>query len=245
MINLKKISGFDLKYQNKKLISSKIKLPKPDLRNTKEMKSMFYSSIKKENIIYYMYREILKKNSLRYDITIIPPNIIGKEYVKTKGHYHPKIKGTKFTYPEIYEILQGNAIFLLQKKVNKKITKVVAIKAKKGDKVIMPPNYGHITINPKKTVLIMANIVSTKFKSKYKEYEKKKGGAYYGLVWGEKIKFIKNKNYKQMPKLEKKKAKKHSKIFNNKTLYEIFVKEPEKLEFLNKPWKVSNDNYKF
>ena len=28
---------------------------------------------------------------LRYDITVIYPGLIGSEYVKTLGHYHPKV----------------------------------------------------------------------------------------------------------------------------------------------------------
>ena len=44
--------------------------------------------------VYYMYRDlyldgdkdIIRKNDLRYDITVIPSNNFGKEYAKTKGH---------------------------------------------------------------------------------------------------------------------------------------------------------------
>jgi len=38
--------------------------------------------------VYYMERGLEEKNGLRYDITTIPPKMLGKEFVKTKGHYH-------------------------------------------------------------------------------------------------------------------------------------------------------------
>ena len=52
--------------------------------------------------LYYMYRDLflsradreqLLKQDVRYDITIIPPNWLGREYVKTVGHYHPLVPG--------------------------------------------------------------------------------------------------------------------------------------------------------
>lgn len=55
--------------------------------------------------VYYMERELEEKDGLRYDITTIPPNMLGQEYVKTKGHYHIG------RYQEIYIVLEGEGIF--------------------------------------------------------------------------------------------------------------------------------------
>ncbi len=62
--------------------------------------------------LYYMYRGLKKKNGARYDITVIPPKMLGKEFVKTKGHYHIG------SYGEIYIVLKGKAIYLMQKEKN-------------------------------------------------------------------------------------------------------------------------------
>ena len=53
--------------------------------------------------LYYMYRNvarcedrrIIERHGLRFDITLIPPGMIGQEYNKTVGHYHPVKPGTK------------------------------------------------------------------------------------------------------------------------------------------------------
>ncbi|MEA3378116.1 MAG: glucose-6-phosphate isomerase family protein [Nanoarchaeota archaeon] len=245
MIDLKKISGLPLIYTDK-LISKKIKVPKPKIRKLKDIKNILYKPITDKANLYYMYRNItnqkrlFKKHNLRYDITIMPPRIIGKEYVKTKGHFHPKIPNSNLTYPEIYEILNGKACLLLQKKENEKITEVKVIKVKKGDRIIIPPNFGHITINASNKTLIMANIVSSKFKSEYKDIMKKKGGAYFGLASKKGIKFVKNKNYKNLPKLKKQKIESYNKI--NIPLHECFVKSPKKFAFLNNGKGVKYDN---
>ena len=41
--------------------------------------------------------------------------MLGSEYVKTVGHYHPPVPGTDVSYPEIYQVLDGSATYLLQK----------------------------------------------------------------------------------------------------------------------------------
>ena len=53
--------------------------------------------------LYYMYRdvcrqqdrELLAQHGLRYDVTVIRPGLLGREYIKTAGHYHPLKPGTK------------------------------------------------------------------------------------------------------------------------------------------------------
>jgi glucose-6-phosphate isomerase len=179
-----------------------IKNKKPDIRYLYNMKEVVYDKdwLKKATNLelYYMYRGLKKKDRLRYDITVIPPRMLGKEFVKTKGHYHKREHG------ELYMVLKGKAIYLIQKEKQGKIVDVYYVKAKKGDFIPIPPWYGHITINPANKELKMANWVSEKCESDYKEIEMKKGGCYYYTRKG----WVKNKNYKKVPKLHFKRPKK-------------------------------------
>jgi oxalate decarboxylase/phosphoglucose isomerase-like protein (cupin superfamily) len=86
---------------------------------------------------------------------------MGLEFVKTYGHYHPRVNPKlRYTYPEIYEVLDGDAHYLLQRALNdESVDDVTLVKATRGDKVIVPPNYGHVTINPSERTLKMANWV--------------------------------------------------------------------------------------
>ncbi|MGZ4932826.1 MAG: glucose-6-phosphate isomerase family protein, partial [Halobacteriota archaeon] len=127
--------------------------------------------------VYYMYRdlsrspherEIIEVHELRYDITTIPPFKMGHEFVKTLGHYHPRVSPeSSFTYPEVYEVLEGEAHYVLQRPANEGVDDVLLVRAVKGDKVIVPPNYGHVTINPSEHTLTMANWVCRSFESVY------------------------------------------------------------------------------
>jgi glucose-6-phosphate isomerase len=243
MIDLKRRLGLAIFLEKDGGLGSKsIKLPKADIRTFSQIKQVLLSPKTNLKKFYYMYRDVapnhsLKKYGLRFDITIIPHHEIGKEEIKTTGHYHALVRKTHLTYPEVYQVVHGNAIYLLQKKSGNKVTDVIVAHAKAGDVIAVPPNYGHITINPSKETLVMANIVYGGFKSQYKEIEKKHGGAYYVVEKNNKISFIKNPSYKSVPKIRFRKPK----IPGLKSpIYPDCTNKPEKYLFLVKPQK-----YKF
>ncbi|MDO5845858.1 MAG: glucose-6-phosphate isomerase family protein, partial [Methanocorpusculum sp.] len=152
-------------------------LPEPSVRTIGDMENVLAtrpSNVDSAKPLYYMYRDLykthgdhlwLQRHHLRYDITRIPAGIINGEYTKSKGHYHPR-NAAGVAYPEVYEVLSGYAYYLLQKRDH---TDVILVPAHAGDVVLIPPGYGHVTINPGKDELVMANLVSTDFASEYGE----------------------------------------------------------------------------
>ncbi|MBW3022566.1 glucose-6-phosphate isomerase [Candidatus Woesearchaeota archaeon] len=238
MINLEKKSGLPIFLtKDNKLGSKDIKLPKPAVRTFSQIKPVLLAKKTPVKKFYFMYRNVapnpsLSKYSMRYDITVIPAHKIGKEEIKTAGHYHAYVRNTNVTYPEVYQVISGEATYLLQKKSNSKISDVIVAKAKQGEIIVVPPNYGHITINASKKTLVMANIVYSKFSSKYKEIMEKHGGAYYAVEKNKKLTFIKNPNYKNVPKIRYRKPT----IAGLKSpIYSDCTKNPEKYIFLVKP----------
>jgi len=171
-----------------------IELKNPDIRKLKDMEEVLLNKeIVKNNPeqeLYYMYRGIDKKDGLRYDITVIPPFSIGEEYVKTKGHFHCSNKG------ELYTVLEGKAVFLFQKGKDE-VEDVYAVEAKAGESVIIPKQYGHITINPSKETLKLSNWVGVECASDYDTIEEKHGACYFYTTKG----WIKNSNYKNVPEI--------------------------------------------
>ena len=141
--------------------------------------------------LYYMYRQLSVKNGLRYDITVIPPRMLGREFVKTKGHHHAG------AYGELYIVLEGEGIYLMQKGDGNKIEDVCVVKAKAGQAVVIPGNYGHVTINSSGKELKMANWLVKEDKGNFSLFEKMQGACYYCSKTG----WIKNENYKEVPPL--------------------------------------------
>lgn len=217
----------------------------PDIRWLYDMKYVLFDqewAASAENMeLYYMYRDLylsktdidhLVEQGIRYDITIIPPLMLGCEYIKTAGHYHPLVPGGNVSYPEIYEVLEGEALYLLQKR---DLSDVVAVKANTGDKVLIPPDYGHITINGSNKRLKMANFVSRHFSSIYDPIKEMAGGAYYYTLDG----YLKNERYSDISHLRMidapgSKALGKIGLTRSKEMYPL-LREPEKLAYLNNP----------
>ena len=59
--------------------------------------------------------EKFEKMGIRYDLTVFRPGLIGKEFCKSIGHFHAKKPGTNVAFPEVYEVVHGRALFLIQK----------------------------------------------------------------------------------------------------------------------------------
>ncbi len=169
---------------------------KPDVRRLADMKMVIFDQAwakKAPNFeLYYMYRGVDKKNGLQCNITVIPPRMLGEEFTKTMGHDHPK------NYGEVYVVLSGEAIFLFQRYRNGEVEDVCAVKAKKGEAVIIPPDHGHVTINPsKKQELKTADWSDERRYNIYDRFIEKQGAAFYYTKGG----WIKNKRYGRIPKL--------------------------------------------
>ena len=176
---------------------------KPDIRHLNDMKDVIYDKgwLEKSpnDKLYFMYRNVKEENGLVNHITIVPAKMLGKEYIKTKGHYH-----NKDNYGEIYRVLEGKGLFLAQKKKGEPgmIEDVFFIKAEKGEYVVIPSGYGHVMINDSSNDLITMDWSSEECKGVYDLFMERQGACYYYTKSG----WIKNENYKQIPELRSEKS---------------------------------------
>jgi len=196
---------------------------------------------------YLMYRNVRRmgdlekivKAHLRFDLTVIPPSRLGKEYVKTSGHYHPKKPNTNIAYPELYFVISGQATYLNQKSEVGRIEDAILSRVKEGELIITPPGYGHVTINESDEPIVMANWVCDDFKSVYGDYEEKRGACYYILANSKKL--MVNNKYSDVPKEKVMNSKpKLLSEFAGKPIYD-YIKNIKELEFLSNPEEYTND----
>lgn len=249
VLSLKKTSGLDLNLDTKSCFLNFGKgstAPKVAIRSLQQMKEVLLDpDIRTPEELYYMYRdvhmvedaELLKTNKLRYDVTVIKPDSLGRELMKTAGHYHEGIFG------ELYEVLFGEAFCLLQKpdpRDYRVILDVILVEAQAGQKIVIPPGYGHILVNPGPGCLVTSNWVSSAFTSQYELYKVGKGAAYYLVNAKGKLEFAKNPFFKQLPEIIFAKPAKIIDKFglaDNKPIYPLVKNDAQKLNFLNYPDK--------
>lgn len=194
---MSKENGFSDKKNG--FLSTIVKNRRPEIRFLSEMRTVLYDQnwfrkIKKpEKIgVYAVYRGIKKQKGLQYDITVMPSQMLGDEFPKTKGHSHIQKNS------ELVRVLKGKALCLLQKGKNKTIEDVYTVVLKKDESILIPSDYEHLIINPSKGTLVFSNWISDKTKNDYSVFEHHQGACYYYIRKG----WIKNKNYEKVPKLK-------------------------------------------
>lgn len=221
----------------------------PDIRYRKDMDDVLFARRAEEiEELYYMYRgvaldrdrELIRQKGLRYDVTVLVPGTLGTEYVKTAGHYHPEKPGTGLTYPEVYEVLHGRAHYLMQRLHPQhpgQLDTVILVAAKPGDKVLIPPHFGHITINPGDDYLVMSNWVAEEFTSIYEPVREAGGGAYFQLATNEGSEFVANQHYRVLPPLQRCPVTPvpQLNLITGFPLYRLFQENREALNFLTCP----------
>jgi len=246
-IDLNEISGLPLKLKNGKLVfGAGMKKVVPEGRIHVRMKAVLKNpTAKAPKEFYDMYRDIaLEKdrktilhNKLRFDITVLPGFKVGDEYNKTFGHYHPKAPGTNTWYPEVYEVLHGRALYLLTNH-----NEFLVYDARPGDKCLMLPGFAHVTVNPGKEPLVMANWVYPGFNSNYGPIEKLRGVQWYYTEQG----FVKNKKWNQAPSIQLLSAKEFPEFgFLNEPMYKTAMKNPKKFDFLSTPQRYAKEFKKY
>lgn len=196
-----------------------------------------------EGIAYWMYRGValpgdaaaLAEQHLRYDITIIAPAVLGREYVKTAGHYHPAAP-SGVPYGEVYEVLHGRAAYFMQQTDGHGITDAVVVYAGPGDKVNMPPGYGHVTVNIGDTPLVMCNLVAADFASVYGDYAERRGGAYYFVRTPDGLAVEANPRYPVVPGLREASPSLDAELgLGRQPLYTAWQAQPARFRYLVHP----------
>lgn len=245
MKDLSKISGLDIKLNGSKLEFNFSEFhTEPKARSYEEAKNVYLEKAAQEKDLYYMYRYFeaekdeptFEGNKCEYDITVIKPGKIGPEMIKTVGHYHASVPGTEISYPEVYEVIEGEITYLFQTEPDdKNEVDVLIVEAKAGDKVIVPPNYGHVSINRSNVTAVSSNIQRRDLpaSANYDAFKEKNGAALYydGKDWTENYNYtVRTRKYvtpKERPEWG----------LTKEPLYTSFIKNPEKFGWLTEPQK--------
>ena len=173
-----------------------------------------------------------------HGIVVFTPGVYGGEYVKSSGQYHPPTPPSGMATPEIYTVLSGVGHFLLQKSSPpyKFIEDAVMVEVQAGESFVVPPDYGHLQINPSPEPLVFSYTVMGGMKGVYDPFRAKKGAIYYEMAEGPE-QFVFNEHYGapiplrvicagdicQLPEL------------NNKPTYKDFRDHLPELKFLTDP----------
>ena len=247
---LLELAGFEvyLRPDGKLAFGEGVVAPVPDVRTRDEAREVsLYPHADGPSILYWMYRgtgeassqKTLEREGIRYDITVLAPGKVGSEFVKTVGHVHPVAPGGMWTYPELYQVLYGKAHFLLQRsdELSGEVDDFAIADFEAGDVLVVWPNYGHVTVNPERSYLVMANFVARNFKSLYEPVRQRRGLAYYNVEYKSRSIFIPNDNYSRhpRPRLVKPRNWEEFGLKQGESMYSLWKSGRARLDFLIDP----------
>jgi len=110
------------------------------------------------------------------------------------------------------------------------------VAATAGEKVVLPPGCGHVTVNTGKSRLVLANLVSSEFVLTYDPFKAKRGASYYVLQQNGTPMLSPNKLYETIPHPEMLRPKEEVLGISKRTpLYTTAQRNLEKFRWLNYP----------
>lgn len=182
--------------------------------------------------------DLLKQYDLNFTLVILPPRSIGREYIKTFGHYHPPIPGTNLDFPEVYTQFYGEFQLLLQRRAPAnpdRLEDCLIVEMIPGFTITVPPGYGHSMVNTTNKPALMAGLYGKSFKPVQEPIRNRKGMAYYLLAEDETMRIEPNTNYQELPELEnltRLEGTHFEPIDVDMPVWSSFLTHPEKYAFL-------------
>jgi len=196
-----------------------------------------------EDVIYRLFRGVVHdgdqaafaEQGMRYDITVLLPGNVDGEFLKTAGHTHTAAPdGT--VYPELYDVLAGSGVFLLQWADP---LRLVVVLSKPGDRVLVPPGVSHLTINTGTEPMVVADLVAAAAVNEYQTMRSHQGAAIYLMrdpeVAGSMRQVI-NPHYAMTPTWQTIEGSRVGDFApSDGSLYDTFIAHPEEFRYLTAP----------
>ncbi len=136
-------------------------------------------------------------NDITYSIVILQSGQLNGRYFNTLGYYR-SLAENGYCYPEIFQLAQGYAEFLLQqsRENHEQVKDAIIIRMQKHDILVVPPSYGVTIINPSDKIAIISRIRASDAEEIKEPFHNTKGGCYYRLAEG---KWDYNPDYEEIP----------------------------------------------
>lgn len=162
---------------------------------------------------------------------------MGQEPVRSQGHIHAVSASCGASTCELYEIWEGTAIIYMQESCKDNPGRCFAVTAKAGDVVIVPPYWGHQTVNADiHHPMVFGAWCVRDYGFDYDDVRAHHGLAYYPIVKDGVVRWQKNDHYEPCTLIEK-----APRLYTDfgiepgKPLYQQFIEDPDRMLFVSKP----------
>jgi glucose-6-phosphate isomerase, archaeal len=218
-LSLREQTGLPIEFdaaESQLVLGDQLNRPSMRTRKVSDHEAVWAMPVEGEDRTIYFYTSGLwlaedeaawKNAGVVYGIVVFLPGVFGGEYVKSAGQYHPICGGNRQATPEIYTVLHGTGHFLLQKAAPPYdvIEDAVLVEVEAGETFVVPPDYGHLQINPAAGPLIFSYTVMDGMEGVYGPFRQRRGAIYYEMAAGPQ-RYVFNSRYSSMVPLRLLKA---------------------------------------
>ncbi|HHT0101357.1 TPA: glucose-6-phosphate isomerase family protein [Raoultella planticola] len=185
-------------------------------------------------------REELKKRMLLFGVVTYAAGRLGEEPIRSQGHVHRISQHSGWSPPELYEIWQGKAIIYMQEYVEDDPGRCFAVIAGPGEKVLVPPGWGHATISASQDEpLTFGAWCDREYGFEYDAVRARKGLAWYPLLQDEQIIWLHNSHY--IPgRLQAITPRQYTEFgITSAPVYQQFIDDSARFQFISRPDKTA------
>ena len=188
-------------------------------------------------------RPLLNQRMLLFGAVVYAAGALGSEPVRSQGHVHAIAPHSDWSPPEIFEIWSGKAIVYAQQRAEDDPGRCVAVVAKPGDKVVVPPGWAHCVINADPT----ARMAFGAWCDRQYGFDYTGVRAHHGLAWFPMlngpgaINWQFNSSYRKTT-LEHHEARPYPELglHPTRSLYSQFVENPDSVIFVADPQRIAD-----
>lgn len=141
-----------------------VQTDEPEIRSTPDLLAVAYrpdailQGSMPQSPLYSVYRNVrtteamhdeITRRGLCYTLMVVRDGVIPNtpEWVRTRGHENSRAPGTSLSYPEIHEVLHGEAWLYLQHGITDGVNDVVVMPLRAGDKTVVAPGWASLLVN--------------------------------------------------------------------------------------------------
>ena len=189
-------------------------------------------------------RPSLERRMLLFGAVIYAAGSLGDEPVRSQGHIHSIAPHSGWSPPEIFEIWSGTAIIYAQERAEDDPGRCMAITARAGDQVVVPPGWAHCVINAgRHNRMAFGAWCDRQYGFDYSGVRAHRGLAWFPTLGShDAIEWTPNPHYLKRA-LEQRSPRAYPELGldQHRSLYRQYLDDPESVMFVPEPGRASEE----
>ncbi|MBS1806084.1 MAG: glucose-6-phosphate isomerase [Acidobacteria bacterium] len=187
-------------------------------------------------------REELKRRYLLFGVVAYAAGKLGDEPVRSQGHIHARAPHSGWSTPELFEIWEGRAIVYAQEFAADDPGRCIAIEAREGEQIVVPPGWAHCVINAdENSRMVFGALCERQYGFEYDGVRAHGGLAWFPVLGDNEISWRPNRRYKESA-LQARSCRAYPELGldMNIPVYRQYQNNPEALQWISDPERFSS-----